>query len=78
MCTSFVFYFSRQLLIYHYFTLWPTVISVGWDRVNFHRKLGGLTQTSQSNGIFDIMWLHARYLGREAGWERVVCYSGVS
>jgi len=27
----------------------------GWDRVNFHKKQVGLTQTSQSNGIFDIM-----------------------
>jgi len=33
----------------------------GWDRVNFHKKLEGdtagtrLTQTGQTNGIFDTM-----------------------
>jgi len=26
-----------------------------WDKVNFHMKLIGLTQTNQSNGIFDTM-----------------------
>jgi len=26
-----------------------------WDRVNFQEKLVGLTQTCQSNGIFDTM-----------------------
>jgi len=26
-----------------------------WDMVNFHKKLDGLTQTSQLNGIFIAM-----------------------
>ena len=36
-----------------------------WDRVNCHKKLAGLTQTSQSNGIFCTMWCHAEYLSTE-------------
>jgi len=27
----------------------------GWNRVSFHKTPVGLTQTSQSNGIFDTM-----------------------
>jgi len=50
----------------------------GWDRVNFHKKLGGLTQTSQSNGIFDTMWYHAWYLSGTTGQERIICYLRVS
>ena len=46
--------------------------------VNFHKNPGGLAQTSWSNGIFNTMWHHARYLGRGAGWGRRICYLGAS
>ena len=50
----------------------------GWDRVNFHKKPAGLTQTSQSNGTFDTSWCHAWYLSEVAGQSRVISYSGAS
>jgi len=40
-------------------------LGFGWDRVNFQKKLVGLTQTSQSNGIFYTMWHQAQYLSGE-------------
>jgi len=44
----------------------------GCDRINFHKKPGGLTQTGQSNRIFNSMWCHAWYLSGRAGWGRVI------
>ena len=64
-------------------TLWDSVIlwigvcpGFGWGRVNFHKKAVELTQISQSDGLFDTMWCCARYLGRGAGWSRVICCPG--
>jgi len=31
-----------------------------WDRDNFYKKPGSLTQTSQSSGILDTTWCHAK------------------
>ena len=59
----------------------PTLImrpGFSWDKVNFHKKLVGLTQTSQSNGIFCGMWWHAQYLSGELTEARGFCYSGAS
>ena len=50
----------------------------GWDGVSFHKKPVGLTQTSQSNRIFDAMRHHAQYLCGGGGWGRVICYLGAS
>jgi len=37
-----------------FFVCFPEILpGFGCDRVNFHKKLGGLTQTSQANRIFD-------------------------
>ena len=49
-----------------------------WDRVNFHEKPAGLTQTSQSDGRFYTKWHHAGYLSGGAACSRVICYSGAS
>ena len=50
----------------------------GWDRVNFHKRLVGLTQTSPSNGILYTVWWCAWYLSEGAGWRRGICYSEAS
>ena len=56
---------------------WLNCPRFSWDRVNFHKKLAGLTQTANPMR-YSIPVMSRSVFKWGAGWRRGFCYSGAS